>query len=300
MNIAKLITKSLKVVKPFRTFCLITTSIFLQSSCDSLKKEEETKPIARVYDTYLHEKDLADIVPKGASSQDSALIVSRYINNWVQEKLLIRKAQGNLSDTSKEMMEMEKKLLDYRNSLITYAYESELVRQKLDTSINDEEIQQYYDENQNNFELKDNIIKVRYVKVNKQAPDINKLKNWYKSEEPKDLTALESYCHQYAENFFLDENTWLLFDDLLKEIPIEAYNKELFLKYNRFVEVQDSANLYFVNIKGFKIKNSISPLSFEREKIRKIILNKRKLHLISQMKKDLYQEALQNKKIEVY
>ena len=291
----------LKTKYLYRIFTTAILSVLFLFSCKPSKKEEENRtPLAHVYDLYLYETDIADLVPKGSTSQDSVLLVKRYINNWVREKLLIKKAEDNLTDTLKEVMDIDKKLEDYRNSLITYAYESELVRQKLDTFVTDEEIQKYYDKNQNNFELKDNIIKVKYIKVSKKAPDILKLKNWYRSDLPKDSIALENYCRQYAENFYLDNNTWLLFEDLLKEVPIETYNKELFLKYNRFVEVQDSANLYFLNIKGFKIKNSISPLSFEKEKIRKIVLNKRKLHLISQMKEDLFDEALKTKKVEIF
>jgi hypothetical protein len=116
----------------------------------------------------------------------------------------------------------------------------------------------------------------------------------------KDREQLAGYCHQFAENFYLDDNSWLLFDDLLKEIPIQTYNKELFLQNNRFVEVVDSLHNYFLNIKGFKIRNSLSPLSFEKENIKNIILNKRKLELIMKMKQDVYNDALNNKKIEIY
>jgi hypothetical protein len=98
----------------------------------------------------------------------------------------------------------------------------------------------------------------------------------------------------------LDENSWLLFDDLLKEIPIQTYNKELFLQNNRLVEVSDANFQYFLNIKGFKIRNSISPLSFERDNIKNIILNERKLDLINKMKDNVYKQALDKDKIEIY
>jgi hypothetical protein len=289
----------IKTTRIFYFFILFLSGILI-ITCKSLNKDKDKKAVARVYDMYLYEADIVDIVPKGTSELDSASLVSKFINNWIKEKLLVKKAEDNLTEESKDLQSIEKKLQDYRNSLITYAYERELVRQKLDTVVGDDEIQKYYNENQNNFELKDNIIKVLYVKVSKKAPDIEKLKRWYKSDNNDDKNSLDSYCHQYAENYYLDDNTWLFFDDLLKEIPIETYNKELFLKNNRFVEVQDSLSLYFLNIKGFKIKNSISPLGFEKDNIQKIILNKRKLHLISQMKDDVYNDALANNKIEIY
>lgn len=272
--------------------------LLLIVSCTSKKdKDGNREVIARANNAFLYMDNIQDIIPVGTSSKDSLERLSKYIDSWVREALVIQKAEDNLTEEQKNV---EKQLQDYRNSLITYTYEKELVKQKLDTTIGNQEIEEYYNNNRNNFELKDNIIKVVYVKVNKKAPGINKLQKWYKSDIPKDKELLAGYCHQFAENFYLDDNSWLLFDDLLKEIPIQTYNKELFLQNNRFVEVTDSTNSYFLNIKGFKIRNSLSPLSFERENIKNIILNKRKLQLITKMKEDIYNDAANNKKIEIY
>ncbi len=274
--------------------------LFLLGAC---KRKEETTAdqnrivIARANTAYLYADEVKDIVPFGTSTKDSLELIKKYIDNWVHETLVIQKAESNLSEDKKNV---EKQLQDYRNSLITFAYEKELVNQKLDTVVTQNEIEEYYNNNKANFELRDNIIKVIYIKVNKTAPEMKKVKNWYKSDEPKDKEQLASYCHQFAANFYLDDNSWLFFDDLLKEIPIQTYNKELFLQNNRLVEVSDSLYNYFVNIKGFKIRNSLSPISFETENIKNIILNKRKLQLIAKMKEDVYNDAVNNNKIEIF
>jgi hypothetical protein len=267
-------------------------------ACDSKPAEDKSrKAIARANTSFLYEDDVKDLVPFGTEKKDSIELIKKYIDNWIRETLVIQKAESNLTDDKKNV---EKQLQDYRNSLITFAYEKELVSQKLDTLITDTAIAEYYNNNKANFELKDNIIKVIYIKVNKTAPDMKKLQNWYKSEDPKDKELLASYCHQFAANYYLDDNSWLFFDDLLKEIPIQTYNKELFLQNTRFVEVNDSVYNYFVNIKGFKIRNSLSPISFEKENIKNIILNKRKLQLITKMKEDVYNDAVNQNKIEIY
>lgn len=252
--------------------------------------------VARADQAVLYLDDLKDIVPLGTNSKDSAEMIRNFVDNWVRESLVIQKAENNLTEEQKNV---EKQLQDYRNSLITYIYEKELVNQKLDTVVSPEEVEAYYTKNQNDFQLRDNIVKVVYVKVSKKAPGIDKLRKWYQSDNMKDREQLASYCHQFASNFYLDDNSWLFFDDLLKEIPIQTYNKELFLQNNKAVEVSDSLYNYFLAIKGFKVRNSISPLSFETENIRNIILNKRKLELISKMKEDVYNDAANNKKIEI-
>lgn len=282
-------------MKRILTYCI---GLFVLASCSSAPdKDKDRIAVARAENAYLYADQLSNIVPAGTSAKDSTELIKKFIDNWIHESLVIQKAESNLTDEQKDV---ERQLQDYRNSLITYTYEKELVKQKLDTTVTNEEIEQYYNNNQSDFELKDNIIKVIYVKVNKKAPGLDKLKKWYQSDNMKDREQLAGYCHQFAENFYLDDNSWLLFDDLLKEIPIQTYNKELFLQNNRFVEVADSMHVYFLNIKGFKIRNSISPLSFEKENIKNIILNKRKLELITKMKQDVYNDAANNKKIEIY
>lgn len=281
---------------PYLILFVFSAVVFV--SCNRKKSGDANQiAIARVYDKYLYLEDIKDVVPKGTSPKDSAVIIKSHIDNWIRTTLLTQQAENNLTDEQKDV---ENQLQDYRNSLITYIYEKELVKQKLDTVVADNEIEEYYEKNQGNFELKDNIIKVVYVKVNKKAPGVNDVKRWYKSDNEKDKEKLKEYCRQFAENFYLDDTSWLLFDDLLKEVPIQAYNEELFLQNNRFVEVGDSTNLYFLNIKGFKIRNSRSPLSFEKENIKNIILNKRKLQLINKMKEDIYNEAFNSNDIETY
>lgn len=283
---------------PVSFFALVL--FFLTPGCGN---PNATKPsndkgqlVARVYNYKLYKSDLAELVPDGSTAEDSLRIVKSYINNWVREMVLVKKAEDNLSAQQKNV---QKQLDAYRNSLIIYAYEKELVRQKLDTNVSEAEIDKYYKEHPENFQLKDNIIKVRYVKASKKAPNIAKLKTLYKSDKPQDVKELENWCKQFADNYYIDDNSWLLFDDLLKEIPIQTYNKELFLQNNRFVEVADSSYQYFVNILGFKVKDGMSPLTFEKDNIRKIILNKRKLDLIDKAKDDLFSSAIENKDIEI-
>jgi hypothetical protein len=279
------------------TFLFGLLFLFLNSCNTKNEKASKMPPIARANDDFLYLDNIRGVIPVGTSSKDSIELIKKYIDNWLHSTLVIQKAEDNLTEEQKNV---EGQLNDYRNSLITYIYEKELVKQKLDTVISNEEIEEYYNNNKGNFELKDNIIKVVYVKVNKKAPGIYDLKKWYKSDNQKDKDQLSDYCHQFAENFYLNEDSWLLFDDLLKEIPIQTYNKELFLQNNRYVEVSDSTNNYFLNIKGFKIRNSLSPLSFESTNIKNIILNKRKLQLIIKMKQDIYNDAVNTNKIEIY
>lgn len=284
----------MNILTAFRSCFIFFWALFV-FSCRTPIADPSERAVARVGEAYLYFSEIRE-VGSGSEPKDSLELVNKYINNWIREMLVLQQAEKNLTEDRKNF---DKMVDDYRRSLITYQYESELVKQKLDTIVTAEEIENYYEVNKSNFELKDNIIKVIYVKVRKNAPKVEKVKEWYRSADIKNRDALTGYCHQYAENFYLDENTWLLFDDVLKEIPIKLYDKEAFLQNNRTIETQDSTYFYFVNIKGFMTKNSASPLSFEKENIRSIIINKRKVELIKKMRDDIYNEGVKNKTFEV-
>ena len=90
--------------------------------------------MARVFDKYLYKADVAGVIPNGSSKQDSITLAKNYIQNWIKQQVILHKAETNLDEEKKDV---EKKLEEYRNSLITYIYEKELIRQKLDTVVSD-------------------------------------------------------------------------------------------------------------------------------------------------------------------
>lgn len=267
------------------------------SSCFGGADRSSENVLARVDNDYLYESELIDIIPNGTMSKDSILIAQNYINSWVTQKIILNKAQRNLLE---EDMLFEKQLEDYRNSLIIFSYETKLINQKLDTVITDSEIESYYNDNIGNFQLKDNIVKVYYARFEKDIPELRKVRRFFNSNIPESRDSVEVYIENLADLFYLNDETWILFEDVLRYVPINTYNKEAYLKNHRRIEITDEEFVYFVNFSDFKIKDGVSPLSFEKENIRQIIINKRKLDIISKMREEVFQSALENNEFEIY
>ena len=267
--------------------------INLMMGCSNKSKDDL---VATAYDYNLYKSDLKGIIPRGSTKNDSIAIIKNFINNWIRQKIVLQKAEKNLSNEQKDFAEQ---IENYRNSLLVYSYESKLINQLLDTAVSNNQIQNYYDKNIDNFLLKDNIIKVNYVKLDLNSPYKAKMKSLLlnKSDNKNQLLEL---CSKQAVNFYLEDDEWLMFNDLLKEIPIETYNQETFLKNNKTIEVKDENYYYLIIVKDFKIKESASPLSFEKDNIRNIIINKRKLELINKMHTELFNESLKNNEFKIY
>lgn len=276
----------------FSGLCFI--AVLVLGACGG--SDEAENSVARVYDKYLSLSELRSAIPYGVSPKDSAALAKEFIDQWARKQLLLKQAENNLTT---EQQDVNAQLEDYRASLLIYAYERELVRQKLDTVVTDAEIEAYYQNNQANFQLKNSIIRLRYLKLPGNSPNAEKAGVWFRSNSDADRVKLEQYCQMYAVNYLLNDNNWLLFQDVLKEIPIQDYSAEKFQRNQRYLDIKDKDYRYFVSVSGFLIETSSAPLSFERENIRNIILNKRKIKLVETMQVDLYNEALNEKNVEI-
>jgi hypothetical protein len=269
------------------------------NSCNLLpqKAKNHGNPIAKVYDKYLYSDDLVDVVPQGTGKHDSIEITEAYINNWVRQELLLKQAEDNLEESKRDF---SKQIEQYRNSLIIYAYESELVKQKLDTVVSMAEIEEYYQKNQNNFHLRENIVLASYVIINKNSPIVSKVKSLLLSNRDADKEKLQTLCQENGVEYLINDGTWMSFAELDKKIPLSVDDQDEFLRKNKYFEVKDSTTMYYVAISAYKSKESISPLNFETENIRIILLNKRKATLLQRMEDDLISNAMKEKKYEIF
>ncbi len=276
---------------------ILLPALILLTSCFINPNRRSDEVLARVYKEYLYASELKGIIPPGTDPRDSISLVQNYVNNWVSRNLFLYKAKRNLRP---EDMNFDKQLNEYRNSLIVYQYESKLVNQNLDTVVSESEIESYYNENIGNFQLKDNIVKAYYARFNENDPHLARIKKFFYSERPEYRDSLNKYIENYSDFYYLDDETWILFDDVLKFVPIKTYNEEAYLQNHRQIEVTEDPYIYFLNFSDFKIKEGVSPLSFEKDNIVQIILNKRKLEIISKMREEVFQTALKNNDFEIF
>jgi len=268
------------------------------TSCHLLpNKEKNGDAVARVFDKYLYAGELQGLVPAGTNSKDSLSIVQNYINNWIRQELLLHQAEANLED---EQMDFSKQVEQYRNSLIIFQYESELVRQKLDTSVSIQEIESYYKQNQSNFLLHENILRAQYIAIGLNSPHTARFRQLLRSDKGTDQEKLNELCQMHAQSYQLDDQQWISFSEFAGKIPVAVTDQRNFLESNPYFEVQDTAFRYLVRVKEYKIKESVSPLSFEAANIRVILLNKRKSEMLNRMEEDLFKSAQSKKNVEIF
>ncbi len=281
----------------------IVALVGMMSSCDliRMKKEEpvnQRQPVARVDNVYLFKDELLGIVPANATAEDSATRINIYVQSWIRKQLLMNEAMKTININEAEL---ERKVLEYRYSLIGYEYQNYYIRQNLNDSIAPQEIEEYYKTHLDNFILKQNIIRGAYIKVPKSAPRTKRIKDLLFSTKPKDADELKSYCISFSEAFHLPDSSWMEFDKMVVNSPLaEIPNKIQFLRSYPYYETADAEFLYFLKINAYQITDNVSPLEFVKEDIKNIILNKRKVELVKKLEDDVYANAVKKNDFEIF
>jgi hypothetical protein len=280
-------------MKKWRFYIVVLASLLTACSLFTDKSE----PVAKVGNHLLTMDELKQKVPDYLDNADSTLWADDYIKKWIQRELLLMKAEENMSV---EMKDVNKELEEYRSSLIVYRYKNELMKQKMDTTVKDTDIQKYFDQNKESFILNRNIVKAIYIKVPVQVSSPENIKDLCSTNDPVKLAKLNEYCLSYAKAYDRFNDQWVAADMVLKNTPVEITDQQHFLERNRFVESSDMNYYYIVCIRDYRLTGQVSPIEYVSNDIRNLILSKQKIQFLKQIEKDVYKEGLESQKVKLY
>lgn len=270
----------------------------LVSSCDYFSAPKEPKAIARVGKKYLYQEDILDLVPKGTSKNDSIAIVKSFIDRWATQQLLFEASERNLSNeklvTFNELMEQ------YKVDLYTKAYLEELVIRQVDTLVTDEQIENYYLKNKQYFKNASELVKMRYINLVKENPKFAKIKAKFSSFTKKDRKELEQLAVQF-KSYAFNDSIWVDINQVYEKLPfLNIENKSKYISSGINFQYPDSTTIWLVKVNKVLPKDSATPLEFLKPTIKQIIINNRKLELVNTIEKEITNDAINDKKYEIY
>lgn len=274
--------------------------LLLTTSCEYFQQkiESEKVVVAKANDAILYLEDLEGLIPVGMNVNDSLVRTEKYVQNWIRKQLMISRA---LNEIQYNEADIDRKVLDYRYSLIVHEFEKYYIQSHLDQEISEAEIQQYYEEKSENFLLKQNIIRCLFAEIPKSSPGLSNFRRNIRGYPNASLEDITDYCFQYATNSFTDEDIWINFDEVANATPLkEVKNQVQFLESSTYSETSDEESVYFLRILEYKISDELSPLDFIRDDIESILVNKRKIALKKELEEAIYEEAKKNESFEIY
>ena len=282
----------------FRNALPFFSLIFLFLSCELSTSAKNGFPLARVNDEYLMLDDVDFSEMQGIRTEDSLLHVQTVIRNWATQQLLIDGARINLGE--EQQTDFRGLVKQYETDLYTSAYTEALVKRNLDTTLTQEELTATYNQNKELFVLKEDLIKLRYINIELNMSNSQEIKRRFKRYSSEDKALLDTISIQF-NSFFLNDSIWIKADQVISKIkPLQKGFNKLLLKKPNFIQLNDSLELYLVKINEVLSPGMQAPMEYVLPTLRQIIINKRKLILINQLKKEIVNDAINNKKFEIY
>lgn len=280
-----------------KIYVLLACMTFMLVECNHSTDHKGKTPVVEVNGQYLYEEDLRSVIPVNLSKTDSIQFAKQYVEEWVEDVLFTNVAKKNIAVDEKINQLVE----TYRRSLIQHAYQEELVRQKLENTIGDEEIESYYNAHKELFRLESPLIKGLFIKVPLHAKDINLVRRWYRQKSQDAIDNLEKYSvgNAVVYEYFYDQ--WKSVEEEMGKLPSSSWKNDLnYMNVNRNIEVQDTAYYYFLHVEDYLAKGEAQPLDFAKDEIKDFLMNLKRVDFINQIKKELVDDATEKHEIKYY
>lgn len=275
--------------------------LFVVFSCKgkfnfSKQKTQDEKIVVEYKDHFLTDRDIRLILPKDISPEDSTKLVKAYIEEWVKKKALVDKAEENIDELT--LKEIENRIVEYRQDLLINGYNNFLIDKFVKDSIDEAELEAYYEKHKHSFPLTKEIIQYQYVSVPKSME--SKAERLFNSGKDEDFDELMKIVLTAGTPYHEKDSLWYTVDMLQAQVPeINQADYLSQLRNRRRIKISSDTIVTMIRIINLKRKGSVSPYEFVKPTIKNLLLNKRKLNLLSDLQNELYKEALNNNEIKI-
>ena len=254
--------------------------------------------VARVGRKELKLSDLEQVVPQSLSGADSVNFVGAYIDRWIVKQLKLEESELIFSASASDI---ERKVEEYRQSLLIRKIEQYYIDNEPRTIITDADIEEYYNAHKSEFRLDKTYVKGRVVALDEKYRQREKLYDMMRSpkaERQKDFTDI---C--IKNNFVLKEFTeWSEWSDFLAMLPTSrSRNYDSFLSKRGDVQKMSADGVvYYFQIKEVLSKGDIQPLELARETIARVLSTQRQSEAIKGREEIIKEQALTNGHARIY
>ncbi len=269
---------------------VVLVACLLCGACTALEKKQRAGAVVELNGHYLYRSTL-DSLTVGLSSEDSMRVTQQYISQWAKDILLYDAAKSYATSEMEQMVE------DYRRTLYAQAYETYLIERRMPKSVSDTMVERVYSQMPDRFQLDESIVKGMLVVIPSDAPNIVKLRQWLSKPE---MDAIEKYAYQNASGYELFDSQWMTITELLAHMPVERADLETALKTKNQIEVSDSLQVYILQVTEKYLRGAQMPLEYARPEIEQMILNARQVEFLQKERERLYNEAIQDKKVNFF
>ncbi len=284
-------------LKVITQYILILFVVLMQFSCGNSKSNNDEDILVRVGEKYFTATDLQKAMPVGLESEDSVKFASAYIRQWIYAQVVGEVAVHNIGDLTK----IDKMVEDYRNELIMWEYRRLMYENNGYEELSEDSILAYYNNHKSEFKTVHPVVKGIFIKIADDAPNLKNIKKWCKSSKTDDIEKLEKYGTTEAIHYDYFRDKWVDSEQIERRIPHD-FGRDLddFFRNNKHLEISKGGFTYLLHITDYLPSGSTTPFDMAKESIKEVIISKNRLKYDNQLKKNLYEQGVNDGKIEIF
>ena len=275
-------------------YILSMVAVIITSSCADEQKQTDTTldddVIAVVDGEELRVADVMRDMPAGITDADSVTFMRMYVDNWVLNRLKMKRAEEVLSSSE----DIDRLVEGYRQSLMMRQLDQYYIDKMLDTEITDKQIAAYYRANSAAFKLDHNMVQGVVVKVPKSFRNTSTLTTAMRnSASDGDWQELNALAEKHSLQVVNMAEQWVSYSDFLSNLPTErsrSYN-DLISKSTVQQMSSDDANFYFIIVDVAR-KGETAPMECVEDDIRRRIYAERRAEIVGRYEAELKREAV--------
>lgn len=231
----------------------------------------ETK-VCKVGDEILYETDLNTMIRLFYADYEEEKAKDLAIKQWAIQQRIKLRLKETLPDVHlKNALQTQQELM----ALNLFELENEYIQSHLDTIVSENEIQDYYNKHRENYKTQSYIVRALYIKIPDTVASVLDIDTHYMLNNDKDREEIKKYANLYATNFYFEENRWIFFDDLVREIPISPNEKNELISNRGKAKFSEKGETHYINILDYRTKSISSPLEAERDVIKRHVLTRK-------------------------
>lgn len=277
-------------------------TIFIAATCVACQELPnyfvDDTTVARVGRKELRMSDLEQSIPQALSGADSANMVGAYIDRWIAKQLKLEEAELIFSASAGDI---ERKVEEYRQSLLIHKIEQYYIDNEPTTIVTDEDVEAYYNAHKSEFRLDKTIVKGRVVALSEKYRQRDKLYDMMRSPKSERQKDFKDIC--IKNGFMLKEFTeWSDWSDFLAVLPtLRSRNYDSLLEKRDAVQKMSAeGQIFYFQITEVLRKGDVRPPELAREDITRILRTLRRSEAIRNREQAIRTQALESGHARIY
>ncbi|MDE6636811.1 MAG: hypothetical protein K2K32_01090 [Muribaculaceae bacterium] len=235
---------------------IILCSIGIAVGCGrgSASSATDDDIVAQYRDSVLLMPDIVKQIPSDISTEDSAVLIKKIIDQWIEGFLIEDLAANQIDDMDRinALTEM------YRRSLIADSYRRKM-RQNGVQPVDMDHAKKYFKTHLNEFKLERPIVKGLYIRLPATSKHLDNIRNWMKTADPESYDELENTGRREATGFSYFADRWADFDVIAGDIPHKLGDADKFVEETVDFETELNGTIYILHLTDFRKSGDTMP-----------------------------------------